>query len=70
MAAAVIQASHSIMPENVRTSTVTNVTLITSHLEMTPTYNHDLKGAIYTEEEHCSHTHSIPQINNTGYIWK
>jgi hypothetical protein len=37
---------------------------------MTPTYNHDLKGAVHTEEELCSHTHSIPKVNNTGYFWK
>jgi len=37
---------------------------------MTPTYSQDLKGAIYTEEERCSHTHSIHKVNNTAYFWK
>jgi hypothetical protein len=37
---------------------------------MTSTYNHDLKGAICAEEEHCFHMHPIPKINNTRYYRK
>jgi hypothetical protein len=37
---------------------------------MTPTYNHDLKDAICTEEEHGFHKHSIPKTNNMGYYRK
>jgi hypothetical protein len=70
MAAAIMQTSHSVMPENAGTRTVnSNATLITSNLVMTPILNHDLKGAVYTEEGHCSHTHSTPKVSNKGYLW-
>ena len=69
MAAAIMQTGHSDDDgKRGHKNCKSNLTLINSHIVLTPTYNHDLKGAFYTSVSQPPGRGPVPAsgINYTG----